>query len=81
MCSNDIACDKYKLSIPTGNYVSPENLAEETKSAIDNFEKGVLKRVNAHTSVIYDAVSQRMKISAQNEKRVRLLFPINYIFI
>ena len=28
MCSNDIACDKYKLYIPTGNYVSPEYLAE-----------------------------------------------------
>ena len=24
LCSNDIACDKYKLFIATGNYVSPE---------------------------------------------------------
>ena len=29
MCSNDIACDKYKLFIPTGNYVSPQYLAKE----------------------------------------------------
>ena len=29
MCSNDIGCDKYKLFIPTGNYVSAEYLAEE----------------------------------------------------
>ena len=39
MCSNHIACDKYKLFIPTGNYVSPEYLAEEMQSSIDNFEK------------------------------------------
>ena len=75
MCSNDIACDNYKLFIPTGNYVSPEYLAEEMQSSIDNFEKGFLKRTNAHISVTFDAVSQRMKISAQNEKQVRLLFP------
>ena len=24
ICSNDIACDKYKLFIPNGNNVSPE---------------------------------------------------------
>ena len=75
MCSNHIACDKYKLSIPTGNYVSPEYLAEETQSSIDNFEKGFLKQANAHISVTFDAVSQRMKISAHDEKQVRLLFP------
>ena len=63
------------LFTPTCKYVSPEYLAEEIQSAIDNFEKGVLKRANAHISVTYDAVSQRMKISAQNEKQVRLLFP------
>ena len=68
ICSNDIACDKYKLFIPTGNYVSPEYLAEEMQSPTDNFEKGFLKRTNAHISVTFDAVSQRMKISAQNEK-------------
>ena len=51
MCSNDIACDKYKLFIPTGNYVSPEYLAEEMQSSIDNFEKGFLKRTNTHISV------------------------------
>ena len=37
MCSNDIACDKYKLFIPTGNYVTPEYLAEEMQSSINNF--------------------------------------------
>ena len=73
MCSNRIACDK--LFIPTGNYVSPEYLAEEMQSSIDNFEKGFMKRANAHISVTFDAVSQRMKISAQNEKQARLLFP------
>ena len=45
------------------------------QSSIDNFEKGVLKRANAHISVTYDAVSQRMKLYAQNEKQVRFLFP------
>ena len=44
-------------------------------SSIDNFEKGFLKRANAHISVTFDAVSQRMKISTQNEKQARLLFP------
>ena len=38
LCSNDIACDKYKLFIPTGNYVPPENLAEEMQSSIDNLD-------------------------------------------
>ena len=75
MCFNDIGCDKYKLFIPTGNYVSPEYLAEEMQSFTDIFEKGVLKRANAHISVTYDAVSQRINISAQNEKQVRPLFP------
>ena len=75
MCSNRIACDKYNLFIPTGNYVSSECLAEEMQSSIDNFEKGFLKRANAHISVTFDAASQGMKISAQNEKQVRLLFP------
>ena len=55
--------------------MSPEYLAEEMQSSIDNFEKGFLKRANAHISVTFDAVRQRMKISAQNEKEVRLLFP------
>ena len=32
------------------------------QSSIDNFEKGVLKRANAHISITYDAVSQRMEI-------------------
>ena len=75
MCSNQIACDKYKLSIATGNYVSPEYLADEMESSIDNFEKDFLKQANAHISVTFDAVSQRMNIAAQDEKQVRLLFP------
>ena len=45
-----------------------------TQSSIGNFEKGVLKRANAYISITY-VVSQRMKISAQNGKQVRLLFP------
>ena len=45
------------------------------QSSIDNFEKGILNWANAHISVTYDTMSQRMKISAQNEKQVRLLFP------
>ena len=36
MCSSHIACDKYKLFIPTGNYVSHEYLAENMQSSIDN---------------------------------------------
>ena len=75
ICSNDIACDKYKLFIPAGNYVLPEYLAEEMQSSIDNVEKGFLKRANVPISVTFDAVSQYMKISAQNEKQVRFLFP------
>ena len=75
MCSNDSACDKYKLFIPTGNYVSPEYLAEEMQSSVDNFEKGFLKRANAHINITFDAVSQRMKISAHDVKQDRLLFP------
>ena len=55
--------------------MSPEYLAEEMQSSIDNFEKGFLKQANAHISVTFDAVSQRMKIAAQDEKQVRLLFP------
>ena len=55
--------------------MSAKYLAEEMQSFIDNFGKGFLKRTNAHICVTFDAVSQRMKISAQNEKQVRLFFP------
>ena len=51
MCSDDIACDKYKLFISPGSYVPPQYLAEEIQSSIDNFEKGVLKQANAYISV------------------------------
>ena len=59
ICSNYIACDKYKLFIPTGNYVSPEYLVEEMQSSVDNFEKGFLKRANAHISVTFDAADKK----------------------
>ena len=55
--------------------MSSEYLAEEMQSSNDNSEKGFLKRANAHISVTFDAASQRMKISAQNDKQVRHLFP------
>ena len=74
MCSNDIACDKYKLFIPTGNYVSPQYLAEEF-CPLSTTLRRVFWNEQTLTSATFDAVSQRMKISAQNEKQVRLLFP------
>ena len=61
MCNNDIACENYKLFIPTGNYVSPEYLAEEMQSSIDNFEKGFLKRTNAHVSVTFENICPKRK--------------------
>ena len=45
------------------------------QASIDKFEKGKLKHVNAYVSITYDAVSQRLKVSAQNERQVRILFP------
>ena len=74
MCSNHIACDKYKLFIPTGNYVSPEYFAEEMQPSIDNFEKGFLKQANAHISVTFDAVSTHEK-SCPSEKAGQALIP------
>ena len=73
-CSNDNACDKYKLFLPTCNYVSSEYLAEEMQYSIDNFEKGVLKQANAHISVTSDVASQRMNISAQTNSRLGSYF-------
>ena len=76
MCSNDNGdCYKLKLKIPTGNYMSPEYLVEEMQASIDKFEKGILKHVNAYVSITYDALSQRLKVSAQNERQVRIIFP------
>ena len=76
MCSNDSNdCYKFKLKIPTGNYMSPKYLVEEMQASIDKFEKGILKHVNAYVSITYDALSQRLKVSAQNERQVRIIFP------
>ena len=75
MCSNENGdCYKFKLKIPTGNYMSPEYLVEEMQASIDKFEKGILKHVNAYVSITYDALSQRLKVSAQNERQVRIVF-------
>ena len=75
ICSSKNGCYNFKLTIPTGNYESHEYLAEEMQNSIDNFEKGILKKFNAHITMTYDNLSQRFKISAQNERLVRLLFP------
>ena len=76
MCSNDSGdCYKFKLKIPTGNYMSPKYLVEEMQASIDKFEKGILKHVNAYVSITYDALLQRLKVSAQNERQVRIIFP------
>ena len=76
MCSNDNGdCYKLKLKIPTGNYMLPEYLVEEMQASIDKFEKGILKHVNAYVSFTYDALSQRLKVSAQNKRQVRIIFP------
>ena len=45
------------------------------QASIDKFEKGILKHVNAYVSITYDALSQRLKVSAQNERQVRIIFP------
>ena len=82
MCSNDSSdCYKFKLKIPTGNYMSPEYLVEEMQASIDKFEKGILKHVNAYVSITYDALSQRLKVSAQNERQVRIIFPNQFAHI
>ena len=76
MCSNDNGdCYNFKLKIPTGNYMLPEYLVEEMQASIDKFEKGILKHLNAYVSITYDALSQRLKGSAQNGRQVRKIFP------
>ena len=76
MCSNDDNnCYKFKFKFPTGNNMSPEYLTEEIQASIDRFEKGFLKYLNAYVSITYDALTQRLKVSAQNEKQVRVVFP------
>ena len=74
-------CYKFKLKIPTGNYMSPEYLVEEMQASIDKFEKGILKHLNAYVSITYDALNQRLKLSAQNERQVRIIFPNQFAHI
>ena len=82
MCSNDHDdCFKFKLKNSTVNYMSPEYLVEEMQNSIDKFEKGILKHVNAYVGITYDAVSQHLKVSAQNERQVRILFPNQFSHI
>ena len=50
--------------------MSPEYLVEEMQASIDRFEKDILKHVNAYVSIIYDALSERLKVSAPNERQV-----------
>ena len=58
MCSNENSdCYKFKLKLPTGNYMSPEYLVEEMQASIDKFEKGILKHINAYISITYDALT------------------------
>ena len=79
MCSNDKDdCYKFKLKIPAGNYMPPEYLAEGMQVSIDKFEKGMLKHVNTHVNITYDAVSQRLKVSA-HKGRSGLYFQINLL--
>ena len=52
----------------------PKYLAEEMQASLNKFKKGILKHVNAYVSITYNAVSQRLKVSAQNERQVRILF-------
>ena len=76
LCSNEkVDCYKFKLKIPIGNYMSPEYLVEEMQTSIDKFEKGILKPLNAYISITYDVLNQRLKVSAQNERQVRIVFP------
>ena len=66
MCSNENGdCYKFKLKIPTGNYMSPKYLVEEMQASIDKFEKGILKHLNAYISINYkstfESVSSKRK--------------------
>ena len=61
--------------------MSPKYLVEEMQASIDKFEKGILKHVNAYVSITYDALSQRLKVSAQNERQVRIIFPNQFAHI
>ena len=70
MCSNENGdCYKFKLKFLTGNYMSPKYLVEEMQASIDKFGKGILKHLNAYVSITYDALNQRLKVSAQTKDR------------
>ena len=59
----------------------PEYLVKEMQASIDKFEKGILKHLNAYISITYDALNQRLKVSAQNERQVRIVFPNQFAHI
>ena len=59
----------------------PEYFVKEMQASIDKFEKGILKHVNAYVSITYDTLSQRFKVSAQNERQVRIIFPNQFAHI
>ena len=61
--------------------MSPEYLVEEMQASIDKFELDLLKHLNAYISITYDALSQRLKVSAQNERQVRIVFPNQFAHI
>ena len=67
VCTYSNGCDEYKLVIPPGHYTSPYSLVEENQSSFVSFEGGLLKRD-------YNQNSNRLKITAQNDKQVRLKF-------
>ena len=55
MCSHENGdCYKFKLKY----------LVEEMQVSIDKFEKGILKHLKAYISITYDALNQRLKVSA-----------------
>ena len=65
------------MVIPPGHYTS-HGLVEEIQTSIDSFEDGLLKRANAHIVVDYNQNSKNLKITAQNDKQVRLKFPHDF---
>ena len=77
VCTYANACDEYTLVIPPGHYTC-HGLVEEIQSSIDSFEGRLLKRANAHIVEDYNQNNKRLKITAQNDKQVRLKFPNDF---
>ena len=77
VCTYANACDGYKLVIPPKNYTC-HGLVEEIQSSIDSFEGGLLDRANAHIVMDYNQNSKRLKITAHNDRQVRLKFPNDF---